>query len=200
MGITSVSLPEGISYIGEGAFRLATSLKAVNIPEGIEALEAHTFNGCPLTKVVLPSTLKRITGTYVFRNSNAKNETCSIIANMKRPCSLDENSIVDMEYYDVYVPKGRKEFYLAEPLWNRFRSIREMDKLEKPGDVNGDFTIDVADIASVIDVMAGGSGIANPLQQAADVNGDGVVDVADIATIIDEMAANARRQRELQDR
>ena len=195
MGITSVSLPEGISYIGEGAFRLATSLKAVNIPEGIEALEAHTFNGCPLTKVVLPSTLKRITGTYVFRNSNAKNETCSIIANMKRPCSLDENSIVDMEYYDVYVPKGRKEFYLAEPLWNRFRSIREMDELEKPGDVNGDFTIDVADIASVIDVMAKGNN-----DKAADVNGDGVVDVADIATIIDEMAANARRQRELQDR
>ena len=58
--------------------------------------------------------------------------------------------------------------------------------------MNGDNTIDVADIATVIDVMAGGSGIANPLQQAADVNHDGTVDVADIAAIIDTMAANAR--------
>ena len=54
------------------------------------------------------------------------------------------------------------------------------------GDVNGDGSVDVADIAAVIDVMAGtvGSGFAT----AADVNGDGSVDVADIASIIDTMA------------
>ena len=67
-------------------------------------------------------------------------------------------------------------------------------KANKHGDLNNDFVVDVADIATVIDVMASGSGIENPLQQAADMNGDGVVDVADIAAIIDEMAANARRQ------
>ena len=118
MGITSASLPAGIQYIGEGAFRLATSLKAVNIPEGVEEIGAHTFNGCPLTTVVLPSTLKRITGTYAFRYGSIKNENaaCSFIANMKRPCALDEGSIYGMEYYDLYVPKGRKEHYLSEPL------------------------------------------------------------------------------------
>ena len=132
MGLTSASLPTGITYIGEGAFRLATSLKAVTIPEGVEEIRAHSFNGCPLTTIILPSTLKRITGTYVFRNSNAKNETCSFIANMKRPSTLDENSIMGMEYYDLYVPKGRKEFYLSEPQWDKFRSIREI------GEVNED--------------------------------------------------------------
>ena len=132
MGLTSASLPTGITYIGEGAFRLATSLKAVTIPEGVEEIRAHSFNGCPLTTIILPSTLKRINGTYVFRNSNAKNETCSFIANMKRPSTLDENSIMGMEYYDLYVPKGRKEFYLSEPQWDKFRSIREI------GEVNED--------------------------------------------------------------
>jgi len=78
--------------------------------------------------------------------------------------------------------------------WTSYSTITI--KTQKQGDVNGDNTIDVADIATVIDVMAGGSEIANPLQQAADVNGDGTVDVADIAAIIDTMAANARRQRE----
>ena len=53
------------------------------------------------------------------------------------------------------------------------------------GDVNGDNVIDVADIASVISVMAGSSG--NISATCADVNGDGVVDVADIATIISGM-------------
>ena len=57
------------------------------------------------------------------------------------------------------------------------------------GDVNGDGTVDVADISGVISHMAGTAdyGIA------ADVNGDGTVDVADISNIITIMAENARR-------
>ena len=57
------------------------------------------------------------------------------------------------------------------------------------GDVNGDGSVDVADIAAIIDIMAGGDPNVNP---NADVNGDGSVDVADIAAVIDIMAAQAR--------
>ena len=53
------------------------------------------------------------------------------------------------------------------------------------GDVNADYVIDVADIATVIDVMAGKD---SEHAKAANVNGDTEVDVADIATIIDIMA------------
>ena len=51
------------------------------------------------------------------------------------------------------------------------------------GDVNGDGTVDVADISAVISVMAGTSEY-----EAADVNTDGTVDVADISSIITIMA------------
>ena len=54
------------------------------------------------------------------------------------------------------------------------------------GDANGDGTVDVADIATVISVMADGSAGDSPA--SADVNGDGTVDVADIASIISIMA------------
>ena len=60
-----------------------------------------------------------------------------------------------------------------------------------PYDVNADGSVDVADIASIIDVMAGNG--SDTVKAAADVNGDGTVDVADIASVIDEMAARARR-------
>lgn len=56
------------------------------------------------------------------------------------------------------------------------------------GDVNGDTAIDVADIGSVIDVMAGSTEYS---KAAADVNGDGIVDVADIAKLISLMAGGA---------
>ena len=71
-------------------------------------------------------------------------------------------------------------------------------KADKHGDVNGDFTVDVADIATVISVMAGDATLGG-VAHYADVNGDGTVDVADIATIIDEMAARARIQEVLKE-
>jgi hypothetical protein len=53
-------------------------------------------------------------------------------------------------------------------------------------DVNGDGAVDVADIGTVITVMANGS--ADDPSASADVNGDGMVDVADIANVITVMA------------
>ena len=60
------------------------------------------------------------------------------------------------------------------------------------GDVNGDGSVDVADIATVIDIMAGKTPDSIPPgtdpYMVADVNKDGNVDVADIAFIITVMA------------
>ena len=62
------------------------------------------------------------------------------------------------------------------------------------GDVNLDGVIDVADIASVISVMASSTDPQSSGGTPADVNSDGSVDVADIASIISIMAANSRCQ------
>ena len=55
----------------------------------------------------------------------------------------------------------------------------------KKGDVNEDGSVDVADISSVITIMASGDN-----DPAGDVNEDNSVDVADISSIIDIMAGN----------
>ena len=56
------------------------------------------------------------------------------------------------------------------------------------GDVNGDYAVDVADIASIISVMASATTPEASASGNADVNHDGAVDVADIATTISIMA------------
>ena len=53
-------------------------------------------------------------------------------------------------------------------------------------DTNGDGAIDVADIATIISVMAGTADGGSAT--TADVNQDGIVDVADISTVISTMA------------
>ena len=64
---------------------------------------------------------------------------------------------------------------------------------EIKGDVNGDGVVDVADISSIISVMAGQGG--NITEKSADVNGDGTVDVADISSVITRMAELARMHK-----
>ena len=92
----------------------------------------------------------------------------------------------------LHVPHGCLKAYNKEP-WNQWFSniVDDVTSTSVKGDVNGDGVVDVADIATVIDVMSGSA--SGSLADSADVNKDGTVDVADIATIIDEMAANARR-------
>lgn len=74
-------------------------------------------------------------------------------------------------------------------------------------DINGDYRVDVADIATILDAMAGKAiGPGEKVDSTttvkislaeADANGDGVVDVADIATVLSVMASMARRTNAL---
>ena len=109
----------------------------------------------------------------------------SVITEIIEPFSIkDVFSSYTYNSATLYVPKGTKEKYKATPAWNRFKTILEISEVTPiQGDVNGDLVVDVADISSVIDVMAKGDNDA-----AADVNGDGIVDVADISSIISVMA------------
>jgi hypothetical protein len=49
------------------------------------------------------------------------------------------------------------------------------------GDVNGDTTVNIADVTSLIDMMMNGG---TP-PAAADVNGDGAVNISDVTALID---------------
>ena len=77
-----------------------------------------------------------------------------------------------------HLDDGKGAFYVKSVTIRR-------SKVKKKGDVNDDDVVDVADIAYIIDVMAGSADVSSAL---ADVNDDGTVDVADIATVIDIMA------------
>ena len=84
----------------------------------------------------------------------------------------------ELSPFNVYATLASQEAFI--PL--------ELPNTDIKGDVNSDGKVDVADIASIISVMANGEESA-----AADVNSDGKVDVADIATVISIMAEASRQ-------
>ena len=189
--LTSITIPDSVTSIGERVFVFCTSLTSVTIPDNVTSIGELVFEFCSsLTSVTIGSGMK-IIGSKAFAYCTKLTDVYCYAEQV--PCMEDQYSNPCTDAFEgsindnttLHVPAASINAYQAVEPWKSFKNIVG---LAEKGDVNSDGSVDVADIANVIDVMAGGSGIANPLQQAADVNQDGAVDVADISTIIDIMA------------
>lgn len=59
--ITSVSIQQGVTGIGSGAFCLCTALSTVTLPDGLKRIGNGAFGGCKsLTKLAIPSSVETI--------------------------------------------------------------------------------------------------------------------------------------------
>jgi hypothetical protein len=64
--IISVTIPEGVTYIGHHAFGNCNSLADINIPEGVTSIGEQTFLGClGLTDITIPASATSI-GNQAF--------------------------------------------------------------------------------------------------------------------------------------
>lgn len=60
-GLTGITIPEGITYIGPGQFEGCTGLTSITIPEGVTEISHGTFSYCTgLTRVDLPASVTEI--------------------------------------------------------------------------------------------------------------------------------------------
>ena len=66
-GLTSVIIPDSVENIGSNAFNYCTSLTSVNIPDSVENIGSNTFTDCTnLTSITIPDSVTTI-GTYAFQ-------------------------------------------------------------------------------------------------------------------------------------
>ena len=60
-GLTSVIIPDSVENIGSNAFNYCTSLTSVNIPDSVENIGSNTFNYCTnLTSITIPDSVTTI--------------------------------------------------------------------------------------------------------------------------------------------
>ena len=63
--LTSITIPEGVEYIGEDAFSY-TQLANVAIPTTVKEIGSSPFSNAPITSVTIPSTLKRWPDYFLY--------------------------------------------------------------------------------------------------------------------------------------
>lgn len=79
--LKNISLPSGITLIGNNAFQNCTSLTCIVIPDGVTKIESFAFSGCTsLTDVTIPEGVETI-GNYAF-------EGCTELMNITIPSSV----------------------------------------------------------------------------------------------------------------
>ena len=109
---TSVSVPDNVTVIGDGAFADCTQIEELILPEGVIEIRDNAFSGCKnLAHITLPSTLTTIQ-LYAFNYCNSLKEVT--IPKSVTWWSLTQND----EYYENGI-----ERYEVDPENTKFSSI-----------------------------------------------------------------------------
>jgi len=123
--ITSVTINEGVTTIGNSAFLDCISLASVKIPNGITKIGEHSFqNSCNLISVNIPNSVINI-GEWAFGYNDCSSSLTDITVNWTTPLSID-NSVfygVNLSNIALKVPAGTQCTYAAAPVWKDFNII-----------------------------------------------------------------------------
>lgn len=145
--LQSVTIPSSVERIGDAAFR-STALKSVDIPssvvsigdaafqysdltsvtlcEGLETIELSAFSQTDLSVIHLPSTIKTLyDGAFyceLLKEVHIKATVPPVIKGHYDPLGM---AFANYETCILYVPKGCKGTYQADPSWAAFTHIEE---------------------------------------------------------------------------
>lgn len=100
--ITSVTLPESIEAVGEGAFIDCTSLIDINLPAGLTKIDRGAFAGCTsIAEMTLPAALKTVQ-EGAFAGCNAM----TVMTVLSNELEYERWGLEELPNLAVYAPEG----------------------------------------------------------------------------------------------
>lgn len=160
--VTNLVIPEGVTFIGHGAFKRCSGLVSISIPNSVTSIGNNAFWGCNGLISIYSYIDELFEISMVFDIPTLYNQTT------------------------LYVPIGKVDAYRNTNQWRNFKYIVEMVPF-KLGDANGDGEVDQKDIEAIADYIVTGN-TENFIFDNADVNGDKVVNAADIVELITQIS------------
>ena len=124
-GCKNTVIPNGVTSIGNYAFRDCTGLTSITIPNSVTSIENYAFYGCSsLTNITIPNSVTSI-GYKAFDGCTG---LTSIYLLSIVPPSISSNSFSNTQYKNavLYVPQGTLATYQVADNWKNFTNITEL--------------------------------------------------------------------------
>ena len=203
--ITTASFNAHLVSIGKGAFVLNPSLTSISLPASLENVATLLLAGSnQLTEVNLGQTSIDSIGDYALYHLNRITQLAipsstqyvgtramagmtglqKITTYAQSVPDLGEDvwQGVDQGSVALMAPGNSVDYYKSADQWRNF-NIQSSFKL---GDVNGDGTVDIADLNDIINYMLSQS-TGTFIFEAADIDQNGAIDITDINGVINIM-------------
>ena len=124
-GLTSLTIPSGVTSMGIAAFRGCSGLPSLTIPSGVTSIGNYAFYGCRgLTSMTIPSGVTVI-GEGAFRGCSGLTSIYVYPENLPE-LGIDIFNRCDAKNCTVYVPKGTYDAYKSSE-FGYFEKIVEFD-------------------------------------------------------------------------
>jgi len=159
---TSLTLPNSVTSIGDGAFYGCSGLTSMSVPYPVKMIGDSCFYNCMnLTELIIPSSVTYIGADFLYGCSSL-----SSIKSMIEDPFIPDNFLfdgVDIGLISLYVPYGTKEKYRER--WGSFKDIIEIERVFSTGEVftietqeGEELTIKVVDGSTCICQVGDGTG------------------------------------------
>ena len=115
--LTSVSIPNSVTTIGNGAFNQFTGLTSIKIPNSVTTIGDGVFVNCTnLTTIIIPSSVNSIGNGCFYNASNLISITSLAIT----PPTLGVEVFTGINNCPIYVPAESVEAYKAATNWSTY--------------------------------------------------------------------------------
>ncbi|MCQ2129649.1 MAG: leucine-rich repeat domain-containing protein, partial [Bacteroidaceae bacterium] len=119
--LTSITIPNSVTTIGDFAFASCGSLTSITIPNSVTTIGDYAFYGCgSLTSITIPNSVTTI-GNHAFYACESLRD---VYVEWNTPLSVNE--LFDETPIDsatLHVPTGTKALYKAAEVWKDFGTI-----------------------------------------------------------------------------
>lgn len=126
MGLTSVVIPDSVTYIGDYAF-VSNDLTSVNIPDSVTRIGDNAFSNNKLTSIDIPDSVKYI-GDYAFSRNELKSVKIPAVD------AVGEFAFAWNQLTSVYIPDGITTISKGVFAGNKLTSVVIPDGVTTIGD------------------------------------------------------------------
>lgn len=173
-GVKQLVIPSGVTRVGEMACVNCKELESVIIPEGVQQIGMHAFNGCNLSSLRLPSTLKYIEN-FMFCNNERLAEVYCLATVPPGLLGTWFNAAIFKEGTIIRVPTESVDSYKNASIWNMYPIMDFDEEIYVSSDYSQDGAVKVVQQASVgngIDIVFMGDAYSDRQIAAGDYEAD----------------------------